>query len=547
MKLDRIPISKRMMLLIVLITIGFVILAASSVLILRDQIFDEKADKTKSLVESAVSIVESYQAREATGQMSQAEAQQAALATLSALRYEGQNYVWVNDMTPAMVMHPMKPELDGKPLTNVRDPNGVALFDEMIDRVRANGAGTVKYHWPKPGSDEPVAKVSYVKGFAPWGWVVGTGIYVDDVNDVIMSVILSKSVEAIVLMSVLIVIVFWIRNSIVHPIEQTSAAMARIADGDGDLTHKLPAEGRDELADLARNFNRYTAKIEDTVCHMRALAGQLAIAAEQVSLSVRDNSEAIGNQKGETQQVATAMTEMSATVQEIASSAEGAASAARNADSHARDGQARVDDVKGAIASLVDGVQSTAEVVTQLNANSESIGGVLDVIRGVAEQTNLLALNAAIEAARAGEQGRGFAVVADEVRTLASRTQKSTGEIQSMIEHLQTGSSAAVSAIEQSRQAGIRTVDKAEQAYVSLGDIVSSVGTILDQNAQVASAAEQQAVAAQQIDRSIVAISDMAGHSADAAAQASNATADLARLGEELRDLVAAFKTRDEA
>ena len=547
MKLDRISISKRMMLLIGLITIGFVVLAASSILMLRDQIYIEKADKTKSLVESAVSIIESYQARQAAGQMSEAEAKQAALSTLSALRYEGQNYVWVNDMTPTMVMHPMKPGLDGKPLSSVRDPNGVALFMEMVDRVRAEGAGTVEYHWPKPGAEEPVAKVSYVKGFAPWGWVVGTGIYVDDVNELITSVVLNRSVETVVLVSLLISIVYWIRNSIVHPIERTSSAMARIADGDGDLTQKLPAEGRDELADLARNFNRYTTKIEDTVCHVRTLAAQLARTAEQASLSVRDNSEAIGNQKGETQQVATAMTEMSATVQEIASSAESAASAARNADSHARDGQARVDDVKGAIASLVDGVQSTADVVTQLNANSESIGGVLDVIRGVAEQTNLLALNAAIEAARAGEQGRGFAVVADEVRTLASRTQESTSEIQTMIEHLQTGSSAAVSAIEQSRQAGTRTVDKAEEAYVSLGDIVSSVGTILDQNAQVASAAEQQAVAAQQIDRSIVAISDMAGDSADAAAHASVATADLARLGEELRDLVAVFKTRDGA
>jgi methyl-accepting chemotaxis protein len=244
--------------------------------------------------------------------------------------------------------------------------------------------------------------------------------------------------------------------------------------------------------------------------------------------------------------VATAITEMAATVTEIAASAEGAAKATGDADSHARVGRERVERVAGEIASLAQGIQDTAGAVTALNAKSEAIGGVLDVIRGVAEQTNLLALNAAIEAARAGEQGRGFAVVADEVRTLASRTQQSTHEIQDMIAQLQSGSALAVSAIEGSRAAIDAIIDRTTDARQSLDKIVAAVDTINDKAAQVASAAEQQAVATQQIDRSIVAISGMAGDSADSARQTSIAATEVARLGEGLSELVGSFRMRDQ-
>jgi methyl-accepting chemotaxis protein len=542
----RLTISQRLLVLLGLVLIGCLLLLLSGLVSLRAQLMADRVDKTRSLVEVAHSLVVAQYARQAAGELGEDEAHAAALSALRELRYDDGNYVWVNDMAPTMLMHPIKPALDGKPLASIRDPNGVPLFTQMVDVVRADGAGTVNYHWPKPGSEAPVAKVSYVKGFAPWGWIVGTGVYVDDVDALFADIALDEMLQTGLVLALLVAVAYAIGRSVIVPIKTVTRAMMDIVEGEGDLTRRLVVDGRNEVAALADYFNRYTARIEDSVCAVRDTAAELATASAALSQAASDNSATIDRQSGETQQVATAITEMAATVTEIAASAEGAAKATGDADSHARVGRERVERVAGEIASLAQGIQDTAGAVTALNAKSEAIGGVLDVIRGVAEQTNLLALNAAIEAARAGEQGRGFAVVADEVRTLASRTQQSTHEIQDMIAQLQSGSALAVSAIEGSRAAIDAIIDRTTDARQSLDKIVAAVDTINDKAAQVASAAEQQAVATQQIDRSIVAISGMAGDSADSARQTSIAATEVARLGEGLSELVGSFRMRDQ-
>ena len=215
----RLTISQRLFVLLGLVLIGCLLLLLSGLVSLRAQLMADRVDKTRSLVEVAHSLVVAQYARQAAGELGEDEARAAALNALRALRYDDSNYVWVNDMAPTMLMHPIKPALDGKPLASIRDPNGVPLFTQMVDVVRADGAGTVNYHWPKPGSEVPVAKVSYVKGFAPGGGIVGTGVYVDDVDALFADIALDEMLQTGLVLALLVAVAYAIGRSVIVPIK----------------------------------------------------------------------------------------------------------------------------------------------------------------------------------------------------------------------------------------------------------------------------------------------------------------------------------------
>jgi len=327
-----------------------------------------------------------------------------------------------------------------------------------------------------------------------------------------------------------------------RPLCRTVAAMEDIAEGEGDLTQRLPVRGSDEIAMLSSAFNRFVEKVQGVVRQVAGSTSQLAAAAEEMSLITDETRNGVQRQRNETEQVATAMNEMTATVQEVARHAESAAGAARQADEEANAGRQVVQGTVEAIHHLAEEVEKAAEVIGHLEQDSEQIGGVLEVIRGIAEQTNLLALNAAIEAARAGEQGRGFAVVADEVRSLASRTQESTEEIQQMIEKLQAGARDAVKVMETGRSRAQESVEQAGKAGQALEGITGAVDQITTMNGQIAEAARQQGEVAEEINQNIINISQVADETASGTDQLANASADLARLSAELQSLVASFK-----
>jgi methyl-accepting chemotaxis protein len=310
----------------------------------------------------------------------------------------------------------------------------------------------------------------------------------------------------------------------------------------GDMTVRMDIDHKVEIGEISISFNHMIEKFEALVQQISSATGQLAAAAEEMSTVARNADHNINKQTQETEQVATAMNEMGATVREVAHNAASAATAANNADNEAKGGKAIVSETATAIQQLADSVERTAQVIHQLEADSETIGSVLDVIKGIAEQTNLLALNAAIEAARAGEQGRGFAVVADEVRTLASRTQSSTQEIQQMIERLQAGAANAVQAMEQGRSQAQAGVEQAREAATSLEAITSAVTTISEMNTMIASAAEEQTSVAEEMNKSIVSISQLSHDTAGAVEQTTSASTELSKLASQLESLVNQFK-----
>jgi methyl-accepting chemotaxis protein len=334
--------------------------------------------------------------------------------------------------------------------------------------------------------------------------------------------------------------VWSVSHWVTRPARRLSQDIERMAAG--DFSEPVIKRTDDEIGAIAASAQRMHRDLGGLIRHLSGTVAQLGSAAEQLHATSESTTQQVAEQQTQTDMVATAMNEMSATAQEVARSASDAAKASHEADDQAREGRQVVSRTIGVIDTLAHEVESAAEVIHRLEGDTENIGRVLEVIRGIAEQTNLLALNAAIEAARAGEQGRGFAVVADEVRTLAQRTQESTQEIHEMIERLQAGAHDAVAAMEQGRTQARSSVEQAGQAGHALESITGAVGTINDMTAQIASAAEEQTQVTEEINRNVSQINHSVGETASGARQTSTSAEELSRLAEELRSHIDHFR-----
>ncbi|MEJ2426376.1 MAG: methyl-accepting chemotaxis protein, partial [Candidatus Thiodiazotropha sp.] len=329
---------------------------------------------------------------------------------------------------------------------------------------------------------------------------------------------------------------------ILTPMNTLTETMNGIASGEGDLTQRLPVKGGTEIDRLASAFNGFVDKIHGSIVKAGNSTQKLTKAAEQLKDIAEHSNDEMSQQHDEVQQVVAAIVAMSDSVKGVVESSERAASNARDADTEADNGQTVVKQTVDAIALLAREVGSAAEVINKLEEDSDAIGSVLGVIRDIADQTNLLALNAAIEAARAGEQGRGFAVVADEVRTLASRTQQSTEEIQTIIEGLQKRTATAVKVMGESVTSANNTMEQASKASLSLTNIVNSVSVISEVNTHIASVSEQQSDAVSGIDSSVTRIEALSNEASAGSEETLRASRELARLSEELKGIVLQFK-----
>jgi methyl-accepting chemotaxis protein len=356
-----------------------------------------------------------------------------------------------------------------------------------------------------------------------------------------INLIVVISAASLLILFVVSVTVFKSINAKLDRIREIGASVAAAA-AQGNLTVHVDTEGGDEVGTLGGHLNAVLDNFRTAMLEIRDASERLVNASGEVASVSRDTSSGVERQQSETEQVATAVNEMTATVQEIALNSVQAAQAATQGNEEASKGRRIVAEAIDSMDVLSQQVDRTVEVLQKLKTDSGNIGVVLDVIRSIAEQTNLLALNAAIEAARAGEQGRGFAVVADEVRTLAQRTQQSTREIQEMIQRLQTGVGEVASTMEQGQQQTRATVEKVSEAGGSLQSITASVSVITDMSTQIATATEEQSKVAEEVNRNISNISSVADQTAIAAQRAAQATEEIANLSRNLRALVQKFR-----
>ncbi|MCJ8207967.1 methyl-accepting chemotaxis protein [Pseudomonas sp. RGM2987] len=538
--LRNIPISRRLWLILLMSLLMLLMLAGLMLKQNRDDLYAAKELKTRHVVETVGGILRHFQSLESQG-LSREQAQQQASSVIRDLRYDRGEYFWLEDLDTRLILHP-NAKLEGKRMAGTLDPDGKALFDEMVTVAKRDGSGLVRYRWARPNSETPIEKVSYVELFKPWGWIVGSGIYVDDVQEEFHRQLTQALVTLVIIALLLGALILLIARSIASPLTQAVDAMQNIASGEADLTRKLDNHWRDELTALGSHFNAFIHKLRTVIDQSKQTANRLENASQSLGEIASDSQRHSQQQSEQMELVATAIHQVSYVVQEVARNAEHAANEVRQADDQARQGQQNIGNSVQRIDQLSETIEQAVHVIQGLAQESTQIGGVLEVIRAIAEQTNLLALNAAIEAARAGEQGRGFAVVADEVRLLAQRTQQSIAQIKGMIERLQGNSQAAVNVINASSQAAQLTVEQARQTGETLNQILGTLRNLTELNTSIASATLEQAHVVDDINRNVTRAASLAHENAIAADRTTEASQDLGQMAARLNQLLRQFQ-----
>ena len=540
--LNRISIVQRIWLLLIFVMLAFIVSSGYEAFSQKSRMLSQREAEISSVLNSGLSLLKRAQESVERGEMTLIEAQELVKSEITAMRYRGQNYLWIFDTEATQLAHGTSQKDVGNNLINFTDPNGKKVYVAFLDAIRKHGEGYVDYVWTKAGSSTPEPKISFVKLYRPWGWILATGVYTDDIDAEFNQLIGEKAIFFSLLLAMIFTASMLVIRSITRPLNATTTAMEEIAQGDGDLTVRLAVTSKDELAQLATGFNQFSEKVRRIVIEMQQSQTVLDNATGEMSVITSRSRELLTQHQHENHQVATAIHEMSATITDVARNAADAAKSVLTVQDRAMKGNILVEDNISFINELSDTVHQIVSAMNGLKQEAHDINSILDVIKSIADQTNLLALNAAIEAARAGEHGRGFAVVADEVRTLAMRTQQSTQDIERMILGMQAQVEDAVNTIELGRQKADSSVQQAKLTATAFGDISADIDVVADMNTQIASATEQQSVVVDTVHKNIENIREAFDESAQGAQQIETAGQQLQELATDISSTLGQFK-----
>jgi methyl-accepting chemotaxis protein len=509
----------------------------------RSAMMEMKKAELKSYLEIAESAIEPLRKQQAS--------LEEVMTILREIRFGSDGYIFGYDSKGTRLLLGQSRAGLGENFINMTDTQGNYLIRDLINNAKKNQFSI--YYFPKPGESQPLPKLSYSVYLPQWDLTIGTGFYTDDVDaeiaameqraeEQLTSSLWTLASIASVIVIIVGIMVVLLNRSIMHPLDILDKSIRSFASGDADLTARMESFNIPEFARLSHNFNTFVASLQEIIQRVHQVGQQVVSETDAMTQRAAQVDDLASNQREETEQVATAMTEMTTTAHEISNNASQAAQSAKEAEDNALDAHTIVESAAQSVQALAVEVAEASHVISKLEDDVQNISRSLEVIQDIAEQTNLLALNAAIEAARAGDQGRGFAVVADEVRKLASRTQDSTEEIHTMIQQLKTASDNAVRAMDSSQNRSSSTVKEASDAAKALEKIQQSIGTIMDMNSLIATATEEQSLVGQEISQRIVVISDQSSQSADLANENRSGSQTLNGRANELYQLVGRFK-----
>jgi methyl-accepting chemotaxis protein len=577
--------------------VGLALLTMAAVMTLglfqqQDKLVAQRKAMLEAMNENAVTVFEAYHKQEQAGTLSQKDAQARAIEAIQAMRYQGNGYFFITDMKSMMIMHPIKPALNGTDQTDNKDPTGKHIFVEFAKKVAAEGKGFVDYYWPKPGAEEPVLKYSHVAGFAPWGWIVGTGVYADDLAAMFKEGLIQVAVICGLAALVILLAAFSIVRSVVGPIERLKTSMRAIADE--DVSSAIPETDRkDEIGQMAgvlsvlrdsvkeriglrqreaeqqsqlddeRRSNEFRAQSDaqtqaDAMGAIGSALEKLAggdltaeivrIAPEYSKLrddfntavtalrgviqSIAHSTEVVYGSAGDISEAANNLSrrteQQAAALEETAAALDEITSTVKSASDRAAEAREMVNETKGSAAKSGDIVRNAIAAMTRIEGSSTKISQIIGVIDEIAFQTNLLALNAGVEAARAGEAGRGFAVVAQEVRELAQRSAGAAKEIKELIRNSATEVETGVTLVRSTGDA--------------LTEIESLVNRVNEHVASIATAAREQATGLAEVNTAVNSMDQMTQQNAAMVEETTAASQTLAQESRELKSLLQTFR-----
>jgi methyl-accepting chemotaxis protein WspA len=511
---------------------------------LKGELLEEKKARTRNVVETAYEVVQFYYNSAKDGKISEEEAQQKSKDLVRSLRYEGNEYFWINDMKAFMVAHPYF-ELEGKDQTDLKDVTGKRIVVAFVEKVRAQKAGFVEYLWKKPGAEKHTPKITYVKGFEPWGWVVGSGVYTDDVDKIFMNKALKLALVMVILTFFVITVSWLIARSITKPLSFMKKSLQLVAEGDlriNNAEEEMQAKGTDEISQLLNALNHMTRNLDSLIGQVQLSGIQVTSSTTQIAASARQLESTVAEQAASIREVTAITNKISGTSEDLMQTMGGVSETASETAGMAEEGRDSLNRMQSSMRAFIEATGYISSKLGIINEKANKISGVVTTINKISDQTNLLSLNAAIEAEKAGEYGKGFSVVAREITRLSDQTAIATKDIEYMVKEMQSSVSSGVMEMDKFAEGVRRNVDAVEIIGDQLGDIIDQARKLGPQFEMVNEGMHMQVDGAQQISEAMNQLSTAAEQTRDSLFEYKRVTEQLNSAVQVLQNEVSRFK-----